>query len=85
MSILISGGDTPRIGPTPDIREMAQEQRREALAEKINEVTKGVRADDVVVVSLQRVASIINQPDAPRPFKLSVIGMLAGIIIEASR
>lgn len=64
------------------ILDMAQQKRREDLNAKMDEATAGQKAGDVVIVCLERIQAIAEQPNAPEAFKKSVIAMMAGLIVE---
>lgn len=68
-----------------NILEMAQQKRREDLTAKMDEATAGQKASDVVIVCLERIQAIAEQPNAPEPFKKSVIAMMAGVIVELTK
>lgn len=69
----------------PDILEMAAAKRREDLTAKVDEATTGAKAGDVVVVCIERILAIAEQPNAPASFKASVISMMAGAIVEMTK
>ena len=67
------------------ILEMAAQRRKEELTAKVDEATTGQKASDVVIVCLERIQAIAEQPNAPAAFKSSVIAMMAGVIVELTK
>lgn len=68
-----------------NILDMATARRREILTAKMDVATAGQNAGDVVIVCLERIQAIAEQPNAPAPFKMSVIAMMAGLIVELTK
>lgn len=74
-----------RLGGAPDILEMAKENRRQQLLQKVEEAIAGSQGGDAAIVCLQVVEQIAKQPNAPQSFKLGLIAMMAGLIVEITK
>lgn len=68
-----------------NILEMAAAQRREDVGDKIDTAVAGEQADAVLIAMLERVQAIAENPQAPKGFKMGVIAMLGGLIVDLTK
>lgn len=85
MSIIIKGDKLVRTEGPGDLHEMAADKRREDVGAKLDEAISNVQADAAVVALLERVQAIAEHPKAPKNFKLGIIAMLGGLIVELTK
>jgi len=76
--ILLGGGGG-------NILEMAAAQRRENVGDRIDAAVAGEQAGAVLIAMLERVQAIAENPQAPKGFKLGVIAMLGGLIVDLTK
>lgn len=65
-----------------------EDQARQGTAEllaKIDEVCAGRPAGEVALACMERVLAIIEQPNCPTKFKLSIVYMMASAIVQVTK